>query len=54
MNLARKILKAKDKIKRGFEKLGFRLLGDGSTVILAYVIDFPNVFIIVDKLAKRG
>lgn len=54
MNLAKKILRAKDIISKGFEELGFRLLGGGETVILAYTIDYPHISIIVDKLSDKG
>lgn len=54
ISLTRKILNAKNKIMNGFEELGFKLLGDCLTTVLAYTHPSINIFNLVDVMMKRG
>ncbi|MFN3384775.1 MAG: pyridoxal phosphate-dependent decarboxylase family protein [Archaeoglobaceae archaeon] len=52
VELAKKIISAREKIVKGFKELGYRLMGD-PTVIAAFTTDL-NVFKLFDEMAKRG
>lgn len=52
LNLAKKIISAREKIVKGFKELGYKLIGE-PTVIAAFTTDL-NVFKIFDEMIKRG
>lgn len=52
LNLAKKIISAREKIVKGFKELGYKLMGE-PTVIAAFTTDL-NVFKIFDEMMKRG
>ncbi|MEM0203854.1 MAG: aspartate aminotransferase family protein [Archaeoglobaceae archaeon] len=52
LNLAKKIISAREKIVKGFKDLGYTLMGE-PTVIAAFTTDL-NIFKVSDEMAKRG
>ncbi|MEM1948830.1 MAG: aspartate aminotransferase family protein [Candidatus Caldarchaeum sp.] len=53
VNLARKIIRAREKISSGVERLGYRVMGKPSTII-AFTSDKVNLFKLSDELAAKG
>lgn len=51
--LARKIIRAKSRILKGFREIGYRALGEPS-VIAAFTSEEVNLFKLSDEMAKRG
>ena len=53
LELANKIIAARNKICRGLKEIGYRVMGD-PTVIVAFTSDMVNLFKLSDEMVKKG
>ena len=54
LELARKMIKARDSIVAGLQRLGYRVLGRRSSCIIAFSSEDVNVFRLADVMVEKG
>lgn len=54
MELARKLLTARDQVTEGLSKLGFKIMGQPRSPIVAFTSDEVNLFTLSDALMNKG
>jgi glutamate/tyrosine decarboxylase-like PLP-dependent enzyme len=54
LELARKMIRARDSIVAGLQRLGYKVLGRQSSCIVAFSSDDVNVFKLADVMAEKG